>query len=70
MCQLCSNNPTACTLPPLTYTLTTKIINYQLYGFVTFSRKVVLTATQFAKIAKLKTKKGPILASSYTVTMI
>ena len=42
VCQLCSNNPTACTLPPLSYTVTTKIISYQLYCFVTFNRKVTL----------------------------
>lgn len=67
-CQQCSSNPTACALPPLTYNVTTKTINYQLYAYVTFSRAVTLTPAEFAKTAQIKTQKGPIKASDYILT--
>lgn len=69
-CQQCSSNPTACTQPALTYTVTTKTVNYQLYVIVTFSRAVALNASQFAKIAQIQTNRGPIRVSDYTLTQI
>lgn len=69
-CQQCSSNPSACSKPALTYTVTTKTVNYQLYVIVTFSRAVALTASQFAKIAQIQTNRGPIRASEYTLSQI
>jgi hypothetical protein len=67
-CQQCTSNPAACALPPLTYAITTKTVNYQLYAYVTFSRAVSLTAAQFARTAKIKTGKGPVKASDYILS--
>jgi hypothetical protein len=66
-CQQCSSNPSACALPPLSYTVSIKTINYQLFAFVTFNRPIALTQAQFAKIAQVKTQKGPIKSSDYVL---
>lgn len=39
-CQLCSNNPSACALPPLKYTLQKYMLNYMLNVHVIFNREV------------------------------
>lgn len=69
-CKQCSDNPSACTEPPLTYTLTTYTKNYKLYANVTFNRAVNLTQSEFVKIARLSTQKGPIKASEYSLSQI
>lgn len=66
-CRQCSTNPAACTLPPLSYTVSTEIVNYQMFIVVKFNRAVNLNKEQFAKIAKFSTKKGPLKASDYLI---
>jgi hypothetical protein len=66
-CRQCSSNPAACTLPPLTYTVSTETVNYQMYIVVKFNRAVNLNNDQFAQIAKFQTKKGPLKSSQYKI---
>lgn len=67
-CQQCSSDPDACRLPPLSYTVTTRTINYQLAAFVTFNRPVKLTPAQFARTAQIRTQRGPVLATEYVLS--
>ena len=43
-CRQCSNNPSLCQLPPLSYEVSTEVVSYDLFVVVTFNREVSLTA--------------------------
>ena len=64
-CRQCSNDPTKCSLPPLSFSVSMTTIDYGLYADVTFNRAIVLTSAAFAKVAQLRTSDGPIYVSEY-----
>lgn len=69
-CRQCSSNPSACALPPLSYTFWTETVRYRFFIVVKFNRDVKLSKKQFAQFAKFQTAKGPLKASDYRFSSI
>jgi hypothetical protein len=44
--------------------------SYVLYGYVEFNRAVDLSSSQFSRIAKIFTPKGPLKASDYKLSRV
>jgi hypothetical protein len=65
-CVACSANPQRCTLPPLTYRITTFTANYRLQAFCVFSRPVNLTMAQFTSIVQIRLNGQPLKSNQFT----
>ena len=66
-CQQCSNNPTACVLPPLNFTFYTETVSYSLFIVVVFNRDINLNSNMFFRYARFRTGRGPIKSSDYSM---
>jgi hypothetical protein len=64
-CQACSTRPSACILPPLTYTISTFMLNYQLNAYVIFNRPVMMTISQFKQYVQIKRNGQPVKSSDF-----
>jgi hypothetical protein len=67
--QICSSNPSACALPPLTYTINSFTLNYQLNAYVIFNRPVTMTISQFKQYVQIKRNGQPVKTNDFTASV-
>ena len=68
-CQPCiTQGVNYCTLPPLTFSVITYVVNYQLKADIKFNRAIQLTTQRFRTIIRIKTRKTAIKPNRYEVS--
>lgn len=68
-CKACSSTPSACLLPPLTYTISTFMLNYQLNAYVIFNRPVTMTISQFKQYVQIKKNGQPVKSNEFKASV-
>lgn len=69
ICQSCKSNPSACILPPLSYTISPFTQNYQLNAYVIFNRPVAMTISQFKQYVQIQRNGQPVKSNEFKASV-